>query len=101
MLRLWDWSVWPSGEHLPLARRLRQSLGEHRELAEAPDCLSEVSESDDTLSLLVVAIYFLWDCWFCGDTGPVAYLSHGEVGTIGEPVGSPAHARTALAQFLE
>ena len=29
-LLIWttDWSVWPSGEHLPLMRRLREALGE-------------------------------------------------------------------------
>jgi hypothetical protein len=31
-----DWSVWASGEHLPLYTRLRQALGDRRPIEEAP-----------------------------------------------------------------
>src|SRR5262245_14650279 len=52
---LWvtTWGVWGSSEHMPLARRFRQSLGEERPLIDAPGCLTRLGEDDDSLSLLV------------------------------------------------
>jgi hypothetical protein len=82
---LWvtDWSVWPSSEHMPLALGFRRSLGEERPLIAAPGCLARLAEDDDALSILVLAILFLWDCWMLsGDGAMAAFLSHDEWGVV-------------------
>jgi hypothetical protein len=68
-LLIWttDWSVWPSGEHLPLMDRLREALGEKR----------------TGLSLVVLNVLFLWDCWLISSRGEyVAFFCHDEWGEL-------------------
>jgi hypothetical protein len=78
-----DWSVWPSSEHMPLALGFRRGLGEERALKAAPACLARLAEDDDALSMLVLAILFLWDCWMlAGDGATAVFLSHDEWGAV-------------------
>lgn len=84
---LWieDWSIWPSGEHLPLWTRLREALGETRSLREAPGCLCSLHDDEDGLTVLVVSCLFLWDCWLFNKTGATIFLSHDEFGNVFRP----------------
>jgi hypothetical protein len=82
---LWptQWSVWPSSEHVPLALGVRRGLGEERPLIEAPGCVARLGDDDNALSILVVAILFLWDCWMLsGDGATATFLSHDEWGAV-------------------
>ena len=97
---LWvtDWSVWPSSEHMPLALGFRRSLGEERLLIEAPGCLARLAEDDEALSILVLAILFLWDCWMLSDDGATAvFLSHDEWGVVCRLGTMPEHLLRGLA----
>jgi len=84
---LWinGWSVWPSGEHMPLFTRWRAAFGENRTLMEACGNVVQPGEDADGLSILVVASLFLWDCWMYAETGAVAMISHDEFGFVLEP----------------
>jgi hypothetical protein len=80
-LLLWidEWGVWPSCEHMPLFVRYRQAFGEARPLIEAPGHLVEEDEFDDGLSVLAVAVLFIWDCHvLSAQRGPVFFCSHDE-----------------------
>src|SRR4030095_8991370 len=84
-LLIWttDWSVWPSGEHLPLMRRLREALGEKRTVFDAPTQLVGSESIDDGLSLVVLNVLFLWDCWLISSRGEyVAFFCHDEWGEL-------------------
>lgn len=80
LLWITDWSVWPSGEHLPLYSLLRERLGDYRALHEAPGHLAASEEDDETgLAVATVAALFLWDLYVLGeDCG--FFLSHDEHG---------------------
>jgi hypothetical protein len=96
-----DWSIWPSGEHMPLALALRRALGESRPLREAPGGLAQLGEDEEALSWLVVALLFLWDEWVLAPDGQLAvFVSHdeyGEVWTRGDIPDSLRRALDALA----
>jgi hypothetical protein len=62
------WSVWPSGEHVPLMIRLRQALGESRTIEDAPAQLIEVESKDDGESIVILNCLFLWDCWILSES---------------------------------
>jgi hypothetical protein len=82
---LWvtDWSVWPSSEHMPLATALRRGLGEERSLIDAPGCMARLGEDDDAMSVLVTAVFFLWDCWLLEADGRLAaFFCHDERGAV-------------------
>jgi hypothetical protein len=82
---LWvtGWSIWPSGEHMPLAASLRRDLGEGRPLAIAPGHVFRIGEDDDAISLLTVACLFLWDCYLLAPSGELAlFLSHDEFAVV-------------------
>lgn len=90
---LWvtEWSVWPSGEHMPLFTRWRQALGEHRPLLEVPGHLvTWPADNDDGLSVLVVSMGFLWDCRIHSDNGTSFFISHDEYGYVLEPLANPS-----------
>ena len=75
--------AWPSGQHAPLAMLLRDALGESRPINVAPGCLVRTGESDDGLSLYVVAILFLWDCWIVNANASLCvFISHDEYGVV-------------------
>ena len=78
-----EWSVWQSGEHMPLMRRLRQAMGEERALDVAPAQLVDWTSADDGKSLLIVNVLFLWDCWVISSGGEyIAHISHDEWGEL-------------------
>ena len=74
-----DWGVWPSGEYPPLAEAARRGLGADRPLAESPGHLVRLGEDDAGLSVLVLAVLFLWDCWVLpAGRRPAVFVSHDE-----------------------
>lgn len=81
---LGDWAVWPSCQHMPLFARFREALGEKRPLIETPGHLVTVDEADDGVSILAVALLFMWDCHVITASGrDVIYVSHDEEGWFG------------------
>jgi hypothetical protein len=75
--------VWPSGEHRPLVEAARRGFGAHRPLNETPGHLVRLGEDDFGLSIVCLAILFLWDCWVLPSDGrPAVYLSHDEFGVV-------------------
>jgi len=73
--------VWPSGEHRPLAESARTSWGATAPLAALPGHIVSQDESQDGLSLLVLALLFLWDSWLITSGGnKAAFVSHDEYG---------------------
>jgi hypothetical protein len=97
---LWidDWSVWPSGEHLPLFTRLRQACGERRSLGEVPGHVFEAGEDEDGISFLVIATLFLWDYSLYSESGIVIDASNDEFGAVSAPMTRPM---TDLKRALE
>lgn len=96
---LWvtDWSVWPSSEHMPLADAMRRGFGEDRPLHVAPGCLVRLGEDEQALSVLVMAVLFLWDCWVLSPTGKrAAFFSHDEYGVICDLESIPVSLRRSL-----
>jgi hypothetical protein len=100
LLWITDWSVWPSGEHMPLALTLRTALGENRPIADAPGHLFRMGEDDNALSFLSVALLFLWDAYLLSASGEIAvFLSHDECGVVlarNPDAGLPIQKRLAL-----
>jgi hypothetical protein len=81
---LGDWAVWPSCQHMPLFARFREALGERRPLIETPGHLVAVDEADDGVSILAVALLFMWDCHVITASGrDVIFISHDEAGWFG------------------
>ena len=84
LLWLGAWDVWPSSGHMPLFERLRQAFGESRPVDEAPGLLVSPSEADDGISVLLLALLFVWDCHVVSGTGTDAvFVSHDEYGWFG------------------
>ena len=83
---LWftDWSVWPSGEHVPLAEAARRGFGASSSVAQTPAQVARLGEDDAALGILCLAALFLWDCWVLpGQRGrPAVFLSHDEYGVV-------------------
>jgi hypothetical protein len=76
-----DWSVWPSGEWLPMFDRFRQAFQIQGSLKELPAYLFDECESDDAVSFFIWAALFLWDCHvIAGNHGYSVFLSHDEIG---------------------
>ncbi len=96
LLWITDWGVWPSGEHPPLADAARRGLGVDRPLIEAPGHLVTPAESDAGMSILVLSILFLWDCWVLPiGNRPSAFISHDEFGLV-----DVRHGDRGLAKLL-
>jgi hypothetical protein len=75
------WSVWPSGEHLPLHTRFREALGERRTLEDVPAQVVDAASAKDGESIVVLNCLFLWDCWILSANGQYGvFLSHDEWG---------------------
>lgn len=75
-----DWGVWPSSERLHIFDRLRLSYGEKRLLIEIPAHLVSKNEYEDGLSILTLAVLFLWDCYVLTKDGKFLFYSHDECG---------------------
>ena len=75
-----EWSVWESGERLHIFNRFRQSYGESRLLNEIPAQLISKNEYEDGLSIVTLAVLFLWDCYVLTKGRQVLFYSHDEYG---------------------
>lgn len=53
--------IWSSSEHLDLFDRYRLSFGEHRNVQDAPVHLLEEGDRAAGISLLCLALFFVWD----------------------------------------
>ena len=74
-----EWYVWPSSAHLPLWSRFREALGETRSLIDAPGHLVSNSDSEDGISIIALALLFVWDCYGISASGEDAFfISHDE-----------------------
>jgi hypothetical protein len=84
---LWikGWGIGISSEHMPLFYSLRRALGENRPLIEMPGQLISPADTDDGLSMLIVAGIFSWDAWVYSSSGIFIELSNDEVGAVYEP----------------
>lgn len=81
LVQIGDWAVWPSGQHMPLFERFRAAFGEHRPLMEAPGQVLAPTERDDAVSILAIAVLFLWNCHVLSARGDQAvFVSHDEYG---------------------
>ena len=85
LLVMTGWSVWPSGEHVPLFTRLREQFGETRWLVDAPGHMFSPGDDDDGLSFLVLATMFLWDYTLYAESGVVITGANDEYGAVYEP----------------
>lgn len=73
------WGVWGSSENLHLFYRLRESYGEHRQLADAPGHLFLKHESSDLATFIQLALIFGWDFYLLtSPTYQTAFVSHDE-----------------------
>ena len=97
LLIVTGWSVWPSGEHLPLFNSLRAVCGERRSLSEAPGQL--FYPKDDGLSFLLVGVLFLWDLEVYDQSGTAIAFSHDEVGVASLGAHSSQTMREELDQM--
>ena len=73
------WGVWPSSENLDLFDGYRRSLGEERPLELVPVHLFETSDKSAFVSILSMALYFVWDVEVFDERGTVLVtFSHDE-----------------------
>jgi hypothetical protein len=98
LLLIEQWSVWPSGEHLPLFTRLREACGERRSLIDVPGHLFGTGDDEDGLSFVILATLFLWDYSLYSELGAVIVVSHDEFGVVFEPKN---HSMSELRQGLD
>lgn len=83
LLWITAWGIWPSGEHMPLARAVRERFGETRPLIEAPGTRFELGEDAEGMSLWSLSILFLWDAFLLASGGEAAvFISHDEYGVV-------------------
>lgn len=101
LLWLGDWAAWPNSQHMPLFTRLREAFGEHRPLIEAPGHLFQASEIDDAVSVLAVAMLFLWDCHVFPKNGPVFVTSHDEWNAFVALKDADASIAAKIAHWLQ
>jgi len=99
LLWLGAWAVWPSSQHMPLFARFREAFGERRPLIEIPGHLAKSSELDDAISILVIALEFVWDCHVIPASGREAvFISHDEYGWYGSQ--DPCEAASIREKLL-
>ena len=80
-LVLWvhNTEVWPSSGHMPLYTRWRLGLGNKNSIHTQPGHLCLRGEADDATALLLMSIFFYWDCHlFNPEKGYVFFTSHDE-----------------------
>jgi hypothetical protein len=101
---LWvtEFGVWPSGEHSPLAESARTAWGAPGPLSNYPGHLVYLGEHEDGLSVLVLAVLFLWDCWVLPSGGTKAvFISHDEFGVAYFREESEREALSRRLELLE
>ena len=73
------WGIWPSSENLDLFDGYRRSIGEDRSLGAAPVHLFETSDKPAFVSILSMALYFVWDVQVFDERGTtLVTISHDE-----------------------
>jgi hypothetical protein len=73
------WGVWESSENLDLFYGYRRSFGANQTLKEAPVHLFDPNEADAFVSILCMALYFIWDAWIFDIEGKtLVRISHDE-----------------------
>jgi hypothetical protein len=78
-----DWSVWPAGQRMHVFDRFRMSYGETRPLIEAPGHLFKDTEIEDAISMVTIAVLFLWDCFVVTpERKKLLWFSHDEIGGL-------------------
>lgn len=81
LIWLGDSAVWPSGQHMPLFIRFRETFGEERPLIKAPGHILNPEEKDDAISIISVSLIFMWNCHILSASGRDAvFTSHDEFG---------------------
>ena len=69
----------PSSQHRPLFDRLRDSFGEKRPIDKTPGHLISQTDKDDAVSLILISLFFIWDCHILSALGKEAvHISHDE-----------------------
>lgn len=77
------WSAWPSGERMHVFDRFRLSYDETRPLIDAPAHLFDGAEIEDAVSLVTIAVLFLWDCFVVTpNRAKLLHFSHDEFGAV-------------------
>lgn len=79
LLYITSWTIWPSSGHLDLLDGYRRSLGENRQLKEAP--LHVLSQGDEATftSILALVLYFVFDAEIFDTRGAtLVTISHDE-----------------------
>lgn len=72
-----SWGIWGAYEHLDLFYGYRRSHKENRPLIEAPVHVFVPTEQDAFVSILSMALYFMWDAWVFGSDGTaILKVSH-------------------------
>ena len=75
-----DWGVW-SGQRMHVFDRFRLSYGVTQRLIDSPGHLFDETEIEDAVSLVTIAVLFLWDCHVVvPDQRKQLYFSHDEFG---------------------
>jgi hypothetical protein len=91
LLHFAGWSVWPSGEWLPLFERLQSACDLEGKLSDRPSYFFEADEYDDMMNFVMLGVIFLWDLYVMSDDGRVVFYSHDETRDTGKRV-SDGHA---------
>jgi hypothetical protein len=74
-----NWNVFKSAGHIPLVTTLRRGMGCLERLEESPCHLFLENEIDDAISLLIVSLIFIWDCFVVdSDQRLMCFVSHDE-----------------------
>ncbi|HTU32710.1 MAG TPA: hypothetical protein VMF66_02785 [Candidatus Acidoferrum sp.] len=74
-----EWGIWPSAENFDLFDGYRRSVGEDRPLKLAPVHVFETSDKSAFVSILSMALYFVWDAKVFDQSGTVLVtFSHDE-----------------------
>ena len=83
LLWITDWSVWPSGEHMPLAMDVRRAHGDSRTIKEAPGHIFRIGDENTSLTFMAITILFLWDAYILpSNNSSFVHLSHDEYVTV-------------------
>jgi hypothetical protein len=88
---------------MPLLTRFREAFGEKRPLIEAPAHLLTPDEAEDSVSIIAVALLFIWDCHILTASGRDAvFVSHDEIGWFASRDSSVAEsARARLEEIVK
>ena len=79
LLWITGWGVWPSSENWDLFNGYRRSLGETRQIAEAPLHAFGVTDVPALATLLSLVLSFGWDAQLTNTTGAFMFtISHDE-----------------------